>query len=274
MAVRENQLTELTDISTKDYARIVTSGGSSARTKIAYIANTLLSIYKTSMAGKSQTVVEAIDNLAKPEYSGQGYGTCSTSASTTEKAASLSGYRKVTGGIVAIRFQYAVPANATLNINDTGAYPIYYNNTNITAGIINAGDICTFMFDGSHYVLLNMGYMTTKSTQITLTASGVSATSTLYKCGKVVMLSIQLGNGTALSSLTGVDTIGTLPVGYRPPAQRIFPISARNVGGWATATYYNAIISIDQTGVISLRGKASDLKQAQYLMGTVTYIVE
>lgn len=115
---------------------------------------------------------------------------------------------------------------------------------------------------------------TTENTQITLTASGVSAPSTLYKYGKVVMLSIQIGNGTALSSLTGVDTIGTLPEGYRPPAQRIFPISARNVGGWATATYYNALISIDQTGTISLRGKASELKQAQYLAGAVTYIVQ
>jgi len=115
--------------------------------------------------------------------------------------------------------------------------------------------------------------LTTKSTQITLTASGVSATSTLYKCGKVVMLSIQLGNGTALSSLTGVDTIGTLPEGYRPPAQRVFPIGARNSGAWGSATYYNAIVSIEQNGVISLRGKASDLKQAQYLMGAVTFLI-
>ena len=114
--------------------------------------------------------------------------------------------------------------------------------------------------------------LTTKSAQITLTASGVSAPSTLYKCGKVVMLPIQLGNGTALSSLTGVDTIGTLPEGYRPTAQRVFPISARNSGAWASATYYNAMVSIDQDGVISLRGKASDLKQAQYLMGAVTFL--
>ena len=115
--------------------------------------------------------------------------------------------------------------------------------------------------------------LTTKSTQITLTASGVSAPSTLYKYGKVVMLSIQLGNGTALSSLTGVDTIGTLPEGYRPPVQRVFPICARNSGPWASATYYNAVVSIDPNGVISLRGKASELKQAQYLMGAVTFLI-
>ena len=115
--------------------------------------------------------------------------------------------------------------------------------------------------------------LTTKSKQITLTASGVSAPSTIYKCGKVVMLSIQIGNGTALSSLTGVDNIGTLPEGYRPTAQRVFTISARNSGAWASATYYHTLISIDQTGTISLRGKASDLKQAQYLMGTVTFLI-
>jgi hypothetical protein len=273
MATKENQLNLITNLGTQDYARIVTSGGASTRARLSSVAETLLRTYAASFAGKTQSVGAALDNLATNEYNGQGYGTCETSASSTAKTVDMSGFRKTVGGVVTIKFSYNVPANATLNINDTGAYPIYYNNTNITAGIINAGDICTFMFDGSHYVLLNMGYMTTNSTQITLTASGVSAPSTLYKCGKVVMLSIQLGNGTALSSLTGVDTIGTLPEGYRPPAQRIFPISARNVGGWATATYYNAIISIDQTGVISLRGKASELKQAQYLMGTVTFLI-
>lgn len=273
MAIKENELTELSNIGINDKVRIVTAGGSSNNGAVSDLANTILTQSEQSFLGDTYTVEDALDQLNHNSFMGQGYGSCSTAASTADKTASISNYKDSIGGIATIRFQYAVPANATLNINDTGAYPIYYNNTNITAGIINAGDICAFMFDGSHYVLLNMEHMRTTSTQITLTASGVSAPSTLYKCGKVVMLSIQLGNGTALSSLTGVDTIGTLPEGYRPPVQRVFPISARNSGAWASATYYNALISIDQNGVISLRGKASELKQAQYLMGAVTYLI-
>lgn len=273
MATKENQLNLITNIGTQDYVRVVTSGGASTRARLSSVAETLLRTYTALFAGKTQSVGAALDNLATNEYKGQGYGTCGTSASSTAKTVDMSGFRKTVGGVVTIKFSYNVPANATLNISNTGAYPIYYKNASITAGIINAEDICTFMFDGSHYVLLNMEHMRTTSTHITLTASGVSAPSTLYKCGKVVMLSIQIGNGTALSSLTGVDTIGTLPEGYRPPVQRVFPIGARNSGAWGSATYYNAVVSIDQTGTISLRGKASDLKQAQYIMGAVTYLI-
>lgn len=272
MAIKENELTELSNIAVNDKVRIVTAGGASNNGAVSTLADTILTQAEQSFIGDTYTVEEALGMLNQNSFMGQGNGYCSTAASTTDKTASISDYRDSIGGIVTIRFQYAVPANATLNINSTGAYPIYHKNTNITAGIINEGDICTFMFDGSHYVLLNMEHMTTNSTQITLTASGVSAPSTLYKCGKVVMLSIQLGNGTALSSLTGIDTIGTLPEGYRPPAQRVFPIGARNSGAWGSATYYNAMVSIDQDGVISLRGKASELKQAQYLMGAVTFL--
>ena len=67
----------------------------------------------------------------------------------------MSGFRKTVGGVATIKFSYNVPANATLNINETGASPIFYMDNNITAGVINGGSICTFMYDGSHYVLIS-----------------------------------------------------------------------------------------------------------------------
>lgn len=85
---------------------------------------------------------------------GQGYGTCSTAASTTAKVVSLSGYSLVTGGIVSVKFTYAVPASATMNINSTGAKSIYYSGAAITAGIIRAGDTATFIYYGGKYHLL------------------------------------------------------------------------------------------------------------------------
>lgn len=85
---------------------------------------------------------------------GQGYGTCSTVASTTAKVVSLSSYALTTGGIVSVKFSYVVPAGATMNINDKGAKSIYYRGAAITANIIGAGDTATFIYYGSKYHLL------------------------------------------------------------------------------------------------------------------------
>lgn len=85
---------------------------------------------------------------------GQGYATCSTAASTLAKTAALSSYALSTGGIVAVKFTYAVPASATLNINSKGAKNIFYRGSAITADVIKAGDTATFMYDGTQYQLL------------------------------------------------------------------------------------------------------------------------
>jgi hypothetical protein len=85
---------------------------------------------------------------------GQGYGTCSTAATTTAKAVALSSYVLSTGGVVSVKFTYSVPAGATLSINSKSAKSIYYRGSAITAGIINAGDIATFIYDGTQYQLI------------------------------------------------------------------------------------------------------------------------
>lgn len=155
MATKENQLNLITNLGTQDYIRIVTSGGASTRARLSSVAETLLMTYTASFAGKTQSVGAALDNLATNEYKGQGYGTCETSASSTAKTVAMSGFRKTVGGVATIKFSYNVPANATLNINETGASPIFHMDNNITAGVINGGSICTFMYDGSHYVLIS-----------------------------------------------------------------------------------------------------------------------
>ena len=85
---------------------------------------------------------------------GQGYGTCSTAASTAAKTVSLSNYALTTNGIVTVKFTNAVPANATMNINSKGAKSIYYRGKAITTGVINAGDTATFIYNGSQYILI------------------------------------------------------------------------------------------------------------------------
>jgi len=91
-----------------------------------------------------------------------GYGTCSTASGTTAKVVAMENYELVKGGQVVIKFTYAVPANATLNINSQGAKAIYFKESIMGSSIaidgstIRAGDICTFVYDGTHYVLTNI----------------------------------------------------------------------------------------------------------------------
>ena len=86
---------------------------------------------------------------------GQGYGTCETTEATTEKVATLSNYKLEIGGIVSIKFTYSVPGGSTLNINSKGAKAMFYHGSAIQTGLIKAGDIATFIYDGTQYHLLS-----------------------------------------------------------------------------------------------------------------------
>lgn len=108
----------------------------------------------TDKAGVMSSADKAkLDNL-KPATLGQGYGTCTTGATTAAKVVTLSSYELVAGGIVSVKFDNAVGASATMNINGKGAKPIFYRGAKIVAGVINAGDVVTFIYDGSKYIYL------------------------------------------------------------------------------------------------------------------------
>ena len=109
------------------------------------------------MASVKQIQIDSstYDIAINEAYSGQGYGKCETAAATAAKVVTLSNYELNTGGIIAVKFTYDVPASATLNVNSKGAKNIRYKNANIIKGIINAGETATFMYDGSYYHLLS-----------------------------------------------------------------------------------------------------------------------
>lgn len=127
---------------------------------------------------------------------GQGYGTCATAAATAAKVVTLSGYTLVTGGIVTVKFTYAVPASATMNVNSKGAKNIFYKGAAITAGIINAGDVVSFMYDGTQYQVVSLGRDTTYSnmTAATSSAAGKSGLVPAPAAGK--QASFLRGDGT------------------------------------------------------------------------------
>lgn len=97
------------------------------------------------------------NNSTYAAYSfGIGYGTCATAEATAAKVVTLANYALHTGGITAIKFTYAVPANATLNINSKGAKNLFYRGSAITANIIKAGDTAYVIYDGTQYHLLGI----------------------------------------------------------------------------------------------------------------------
>jgi len=91
-----------------------------------------------------------------PQSLGSGYGTCSTAEATSAKVVTLSGYNLVTNGYVSVKFTNAVPANATMNINSKGAKNIWHRGANIKAYAIHAGDLATFIYDGTRYHLIGV----------------------------------------------------------------------------------------------------------------------
>ena len=81
------------------------------------------------------------------------YGTCDTAETTAAKVVTLSNYALTTGSIVFVKFTNAVPANATMNINNRGAKSIYYKGAAIPASIIKAGDTATFIYNSQYHLI-------------------------------------------------------------------------------------------------------------------------
>ena len=166
---------------------------------------TALGTIATNIENYSQLTLQAL---------GGGYSTCSTAASTTAKEATLAGYSLNEGALVSIKFTNAVPASATLNINSQGAKAIYYNGSAITAGIISAGDIATFLYTNNQYQLVNVDTLITKKQDAlafegTYNASSNKVTTmSAVKDGKLTGYAKQTGNVAATDSV--VNAIGKL----------------------------------------------------------------
>jgi len=128
----------------------------SAVTTAFNVNYTMLFVYNsTRVSGGCWDMVYGYDSNTTytPPKLGFGYGTCSTAAATAAKAVSISSYTLVAGGIVVVKFDNAVPANATLNVTSKGAKAIHYKGAAITAGVIKAGDTCTFMYSTYYHLI-------------------------------------------------------------------------------------------------------------------------
>lgn len=87
------------------------------------------------------------------------YGACGTSELITEKAVDVSGFNLFNGVTITVKFQYENTVdNPTMNVNSTGAFPIYANNAPLTYPSPyswKAGQIVTFVFANDTWMIAN-----------------------------------------------------------------------------------------------------------------------
>lgn len=104
------------------------------------------------------------------------FGTCSTAAGTAAKVVSLTSFTLVTGARITIKFTVTnTAASPTLNVNGTGAKPIVYRGSAISAGYLAANRVYEFVYDGTNYALvgdIDTNTNTTYSAGAGLTLSG------------------------------------------------------------------------------------------------------
>ena len=91
--------------------------------------DTLEGQYQSFEASATANIAALQTNLTAAEQSMTAlYGTCGTSAATVTKVVALSGFTLITGKAITVKFTYGHGCAAPkMNVNGTGAYPIYGN---------------------------------------------------------------------------------------------------------------------------------------------------
>ena len=119
----------------------------------------------TSTATTSANGLMPSTDKAKLDNTNIAYGTCSTAAATANKVVTISGntnWSLKVGSIIIVKFTVPNTAsNVKLNVNNTGAKSIWYNNAVYTG---NSDTVCgyanrytTYMYDGTNWVWISNG---------------------------------------------------------------------------------------------------------------------
>ena len=135
---------------------VVTDGATAAQvvTNMTDISSLKLSAQQFSVDISSHT--ESITQLKAT------YCTCTTAGATQEKEAACSGFSLRTGAIVAVKFSYAnTVASPKLNVNGTGAKPIYLNGSALPEdNWWKANDVVTFVYNGTYWYVADGSTLT------------------------------------------------------------------------------------------------------------------
>lgn len=201
------------------------------------------------------TNLQSVSAISPAKF-GMGYAVCDTAAGTAAKTANLANYTLTEGALVTVKFTYAnTAANATLNLNNTGAKAILYKGSALANNVISAGDICTFIYSTNAYSIVNIDTLTGAGTG-TVTQIGAenglitdqSGNADIQHDGKI---GLNLKSSSPITAVSNPDTT----------TNKTYPVAldANGYPGvavpWTDTTYSQGTgINIDGSNVISNTG--------------------
>jgi hypothetical protein len=143
-------------------------------------------------------------SLDGSNYTTRPYGTCGTAAATAAKVVDCADFNLATGATVLVKFTYANSASSpTLNVNSTGAKPIYYRGAALASSLYQwgAGDVVEFYYNGTQWDLLNVSNSNTTYSSL----SAADATTGTATTGRLISAKVLHDKITAM--LPSVPTI-------------------------------------------------------------------
>ncbi len=163
-----------------------------------------------AIKASSQISIVDVSDGADGEDGKMLYGTCSTAAATVNKVATISGFSLYTGVMVSIKFTVTnTAASPTLNINNTGAKPIYYRNAAISAGFLAINRTYLFVYNGAQWEFMgDLNVDTVNRTQYN--AAVKSSSSVAITSGNIIVGS----NGEYHHLKSGAPFDITMPILY------------------------------------------------------------
>ena len=178
--------------------------------------------------------------------------------------AALTNFSLVTGATVQAKFAATNDANATLNVNSTGAKEIHYNGAKITASQFKTNHVYTLVYDGTQWQVVGdidtntwrgiENSLTSDSTSVSLSAAQGKALKGLIDAMDATTPAAS-GNATAfIDSITQTDgkitsitkkniptisssTAGLAPKGTAVSTQSTSTKFLREDGNWAVPSY-------------------------------------
>lgn len=134
------------------------------------------------------------------------FGTCATEAATAAKVVSLTSFTLVTGARITVKFTVTnTAASPTLNVNGTGAKPIVYRGSAISAGYLAANRVYEFVYDGTNYALV--GDIDTNTNTTYTAGAGLTLSGTQFKHSNAVTAGTAKGDDSKTLAYGGTFTI-------------------------------------------------------------------
>lgn len=217
----------------------------------------------------------------------QWYGVCSTSASTQAKTVSITGITSLTTGLeIRVKMTNAQTYNGTptLNVNSLGAKTIkQHGSTDAVRYQWQAGEVISFTYDGTYWVIENNSLATT--TYFGLTRLSSATNSTAEDCAatpKAVKTAYDLADaaipatekGTSVATLATAADSTTPSVPRITPAQSFAPIFDITADTTLAAKHAGGILKCTNSPTITIPSnvfaEATQIEILNYGTGVVT----